>query len=64
MNEFFNPHLEIDIVNKAKNLGWKVYTGHGMNARNDYSLLTKISELIGIVPMSFNKFKKLVAKAS
>ena len=58
------PHLQIDIVEKATKLGWRAYTGHGMNARNDYFLLTKISELIGIVPMSFNKFKKLVAKAS
>lgn len=58
------PHLQIDIVEKATKLGWKAYTGHGMNARNDYSLLTKIAELIGIIPISFDEFKELVAKAS
>lgn len=58
------PHLHIDIVNKAKELGWNSYTGHGMNARNDYSLLTKICELIDIIPPSFEEFKELVVKAS
>ncbi|MCK5084273.1 MAG: hypothetical protein KAQ64_01295 [Candidatus Pacebacteria bacterium] len=58
------PHLQIDIVEKATKLRWKAYTGHGMNARNDYSLLTKIAELIGIVLMPFDEFKKIVAKAS
>ncbi|MCK4592524.1 hypothetical protein KAT63_03765 [Candidatus Parcubacteria bacterium] len=58
------PHLQIDLVKKATKLGWKAYTGHGMNARNDYSLLTKIAELIGIISMPFDEFKELVAKAS
>jgi len=58
------PHLNIDIVEEAKKLGWKAYTGYGMNARNDYSLLTKICEIIDVTPPSFQKFKELVAKAS
>lgn len=58
------PHLHIDIVEKAEELGWESYTGYGMNARNDYSLLTKICELMNITPPSFEKFKELVKKAS
>lgn len=58
------PQLDINIVNIARGLGWRGYTGYGMNVRNDYSLLIKISELMEITPMSFDKFKELVAKAS
>lgn len=67
MNNIFvdlRPHLKIEIVQTAKKLGWKSYTGHGMNARNDYTLLLKIAELLDVTPMSFSKFKELVAKAS
>ena len=35
------PHLQASIVEKATELGWKAYTGYGMNARNDYTLLKK-----------------------
>lgn len=58
------PHLEIDIVEKAKELGWQAYTGYGMNARNDYELLSKIAELISATPPTFEEFKYLVADAS
>jgi len=58
------PHLKIDIVEKAKQLGWKAYTGNGMNARNDYTLLKKICKVINEKPISFKKFKKLVDNAS
>lgn len=58
------PHLDIDIVSHAKELGWTSYTGHGMNARNDYTLLTKIAEIINATPPDFSDFKELVAKAS
>lgn len=58
------PQLKIDIVEKAKELGWQAYTGYGMNARNDYELLSKIVELINTVPPSFDEFKMLVAKYS
>lgn len=58
------PHHQIDIVDKARKMGWKAYTGYGMNARNDYTLLTKIAESIGITPMPFNEFKELVARIS
>lgn len=58
------PYLDIDIVSRAKELGWRSYTGHGMNARNDYSLLTKIAEIIRATPPEFAEFKELVARAS
>lgn len=58
------PYLDIDIVSRAKDLGWRSYTGHGMNARNDYTLLSKIAEIINMTPPSFAKFKEMVAKAS
>ncbi len=58
------PYLDIDIVSQAKELGWKSFTGHGMNARNDYTLLTKIAEIIKATPPGFIEFKELVAKAS
>lgn len=58
------PHLEIDVVEKAKELGWKAYTGYGMNARNDHELLSKIAELLDASPPSFEDFKQLVVDAS
>ena len=58
------PHLNIEIVEIAKNMGWRSYTGFGMNARNDYTLLSKICELIHIKPPAFEDFQKLVALAS
>lgn len=67
MNNIFvdlRPQINIEIVNLAKNLGWDAYTGFGMNARNDYTLLKKISELINIKIPSFEEFKKLVEEAS
>ncbi len=66
-NEIFvdlRPHLKIDVVEKAQDLGWNSFTGHGMNARNDYSLYEKICILINEKPISFEKFKVLVADAS
>lgn len=67
MNNIFvdlRPQINIEIVNLAKKLGWDAYTGFGMNARNDYTLLKKISELINIKIPSFEEFKKLVEEAS
>lgn len=58
------PHLEIDVVKKAKELGWDSYTGHGMNARNDYILLTGITDNLKVDPPTFEHFEKLVAQAS
>lgn len=59
------PHLNIEIVEEAKRRGWGAYTGHGMNARNDYVLLQGIAQQIsGATPPSFEEFQQLVAQAS
>jgi shikimate 5-dehydrogenase len=58
------PHLEVDIVTYAKKKGWMAFTGHGMNARNDYALLTEIAKITGISIPDFETFKKNVAEAS
>lgn len=59
------PHLDIEIVEEAKRHGWDAYTGHGMNARNDYVLLQGIARQIpGATPPSFEEFQRLVARAS
>jgi shikimate 5-dehydrogenase len=59
------PHLDIEIVEEAKQHGWNAHTGHGMNARNDYVLLQGIARQIpGATPPSFKEFQKLVARAS
>lgn len=58
------PQLEIEIVEAAKRLGWKSYTGYGMNARNDYVLLDGIGKYANLTPPSFEEFQKLVAAAS
>lgn len=59
------PHLDIEIVEEAKRRGWDAYTGHGMNARNDYVLLQGIARQIpGAMPPSFDEFERLVAQAS
>jgi shikimate 5-dehydrogenase len=58
------PQLKIDMVQQANSLGWRGFTGHGMNARNDYALLEGIARVIGSDPPTFEEFKDLVAKAS
>jgi shikimate 5-dehydrogenase len=59
------PHLDIDIVNHANSKGWRAYTGNGMNARNDYTLLQDIAERLEIKDIiSFESFSELVADAS
>lgn len=58
------PQLDIDIVETARSLGWRAYTGNGMNARNDYTLLSGIASYSGLTPPSFDEFDKLVAAAS
>jgi len=59
------PYLDIEIVEEAKRHGWNAYTGHGMNARNDYVLLQGIAAHIpGAIPPSFDMFQRLVAQAS
>lgn len=61
------PHLQIDIVERAKAYGWSAYTGNGMNARNDYELLSGIMEYSDIPEErrpSFAEFEKIVARAS
>lgn len=59
------PHLDVEIVEEAKQNGWSAYTGHGMNARNDYVLLQGIARQIsGATPPSFEAFQELVARAS
>ncbi|MEI6477677.1 MAG: hypothetical protein WCO52_01695 [bacterium] len=58
------PHLDIDIVKKAESLGWKAFTGHGMNAYNDHVLVSKIAELIGGTSPKFEEFRKAVAGVS
>jgi len=58
------PQLDIPTVNSAKELGWQAYTGFGMNARNDYSLLSEITHALEISTPTFTEFKNLVAQAS
>jgi len=59
------PFLKVKIVEEAKSLGWRAFTGYGMNSRNDYSLYIKIASILGVKKvMTFSKFKKLVAEAS
>lgn len=59
------PHLTIEIVEEAKRQGWNAYTGHGMNARNDYVLLQGIARQVPDAHLpSFEEFQRLVAQAS
>jgi shikimate 5-dehydrogenase len=58
------PHLEIPEVEQAKQLGWRAYTGHGMNVRNDYELLAGIAKYLHVAPPPFAHFQELVARAS
>jgi shikimate 5-dehydrogenase len=58
------PGLHLPIVERAKSLGWKAYTGHGMNARNDYIMMRLIFRRMGKKPIAYAKFKKLVASCS
>lgn len=58
------PHLDIEIVEVAKKIGWQSHTGYGMNARNDYSLLMGIAKVMCSTAPSFEEFKTYVASAS
>lgn len=58
------PQLKIESVETAEGLGWKAYTGHGMNAHNDHALACAIAERMGVPAPSFEEFRELVAKAS
>ena len=58
------PYLEIDIVEEAKRFGWRGYTVNGMNVRNDYQLLSGISEYLDKELIDYSDFKKLVDAAS
>lgn len=58
------PQLIIEAVTMARDLGWRAFTGHGMNARNDYALLSGIAKYMGVKPLSFTAFKAVVAAAS
>ena len=61
------PQLQLEIVEKAKELGWSAYTGNGMNARNDYELLTGIMDYLRIAEEArptFAEFEQKVAAAS
>lgn len=54
------PHLSLSTVDNAKHLGWRGYTGNGMNARNDYALLIMISRSMEITTPPFEVFKSAV----
>lgn len=58
------PQLKIDVVERAKKFGWHAFTGYGMNARNDYTLLRGIADYMKVEPEPFTKFQARVAKAS
>ncbi len=58
------PQLFITEVELAQKRGYTAYTGYGMNARNDYTLVEHIAKLIGQKPPSYKNFQKLVAAAS
>lgn len=58
------PQLAIEVVERAKQLGWQSYTGYGMNARNDYTLLSGIAKYMGVEPEPFTQFQAQVASAS
>ena len=58
------PHLDIEVVERAKQLGWQSFTGYGMNARNDYTLLSGIADYMRVEPEPFTDFQAQVASAS
>lgn len=58
------PQLDIEVVERAKQLGWQSFTGYGMNARNDYTLLSGIAEYMKVKPEPFADFQAQVASAS
>lgn len=58
------PQLKLTLVENAKKLGWKAYTGFGMNVRNDYTFLKLAVARSGIQLPSLAKFITLVTRAS
>lgn len=58
------PHLRIDIVERAKACGWLAYTGNGMNARNDFELLTGIMDYLEVAPEDRPDFSGFSAKVA
>jgi len=58
------PQLKLALVEGAKKLGWKAYTGFGMNVRNDYTFLKLAATGTDIHLPSLSRFTTLVKKAS
>lgn len=58
------PQLKLALVESAKKLGWKAYTGFGMNVRNDYTFLKQATAGTNIHLPSLSRFTTLVKKAS
>lgn len=58
------PQLDIAEVEQALSSGWQAFTGHGMNARNDYELLCGIARYLNVQAPDFATFEQLVMAAS
>lgn len=58
------PHLNLATVEEASLNGWRAFTGNGMNSRNDFVLLRKIAEIMGVPAPSFDDFKDKVDRNS
>lgn len=54
------PQLELPVVEAARAQGWRAFTGNGMNARNDYELLSGITDYLAVAMPTFDEFKSLV----
>jgi hypothetical protein len=51
------PHLDIAVVERAKELGWQAHTGLGMNTRNDHALVTGITNYLRVPTPSFARIR-------
>ena len=50
------PHLDISVVERAKELGWQAHTVLG-NARNDHALVTGITNYLRVPTPSFARIR-------
>ena len=48
----------------AQQSAWTGYDGKGMNARNDYTLISRIAEITGQTPPPFEEWQRIVERGA
>lgn len=58
------PNARVAIVTTARKMGWRAFTGVGMNIENDYELFRSLARVVSETPVSYQLFEQEVRKVS